>query len=67
MTLPPKAISALVDIKKELLSSAECELGESVEAPKSQAIRPSRKKLRSQRVNGFQRMCQRRDWASPVY
>jgi hypothetical protein len=45
--------------------ATEGEGGKASGAQKS--ARPSRKKLGPQRVNAYQGMCQRRDWASPVY
>lgn len=72
MTLPPKALSALVDLKKELLSK--------IDPPESVIITPksstsTRKKggtsttfmRHAKKSNGFQRSCQRHDWSSPVY
>lgn len=67
--LPPKAVSALIDIKKELLSHEvpPGTKGDTAGPPREAKARPPHKKLLPQRVNGFQRMCQQRDWASPIY
>jgi hypothetical protein len=73
VTLPPKALTVLIDLKKELLSR-DLQLKTTANEEPRRASRVdgaapqiSQKKLRPQRVNGYQRMCQRRDWASPVY
>jgi len=68
--LPPKALSALIDLKKELLSKdSTIDLAEveSEGSPVKTYARPSRKKLRPQVVNAFQRGCQRREFWSPIH
>jgi hypothetical protein len=83
MTLPPKALNALVDIKKNLLAATEIKAGAdanpTVEA--AQLVVPSPKTTRrGQKENPpqmrkvargsntvFQRACRRREWWTPVY
>lgn len=68
--LPPKAISALIDIKKELLSKESVNEGAEIEGGKvsvGEMTRHSSTMRHARRPNAFQRMCQRRDWASPIY
>lgn len=66
--LPPKALNVLVDLKASLLSQDAPQTQRQAPTAKiERRLRVSRKKLRAQRVNAWQRSCQRRDWASPVY
>jgi hypothetical protein len=75
--LPPKALQALVDIKATLLSNiAKNDPPESViitVSPRrnegtSTSTSTSTRMRHARSSNGsFQRMCRRKDWASPVY
>jgi hypothetical protein len=62
VTLPPKAINVLVNLKAELLSK---------QAPESVIITPKRESKvvmrHARRPNAWQRSCQRRDFFSPIY
>lgn len=63
MNLPPKAIAALIDIKKELLSTETSVTHYTeTEQPKPKA-QPKRAPWmrRAPRPNAFQKMCQRHD------
>lgn len=69
--LPHRALNVLADLKKELLSR-EISSTMSAEVPAEASIpkdkpRQNRKKLGPQRVNAFQRGCQRREWFAPVW
>jgi hypothetical protein len=70
--LPPKALSVLIDLKKELLSPKETpqmEASRQVEHKKEKQRREKRKQFirHARPPNAFQRMCHRRDFASPIY
>ena len=70
MNLPPKALTVLISIRAELLSKDS--VAEEVVVPiapikyRKTAMKSSSKASYSRR-NAFQRMCQRHDFASPVY
>lgn len=67
-SLSPKNLFVLTCIRKDLLSSSTPEPDEASPAtPRKAEPRVSRKKLPAQRGNVWQRMCQHKDWASPVF
>jgi len=67
--LPPKALYALVDIKKELLSHAQHEEVQAMpEKSREKAASPATFQGRHARAsNAFQRGCQRRASWTPVH
>jgi hypothetical protein len=65
MTLPPKALQALVSIRAELLSKDPAE--SVIITPKSTVKEPKRVMRHAKRASAFQKMCRNRDWASPIY
>jgi len=67
--LPPKALHALVDIKKELLSHESQPTSNAVLQPKGEEHRRSKGNvLRSRaKTTAFQRGCQRHEFWSPVH
>jgi len=66
MTLPPKALNVLVDLKKSLLQHEEFDLGLSPDRPmrdEPEQHTPERTMRHARRVGGgFQRMCRARNW-----
>jgi hypothetical protein len=83
MTLPPKALHVLVDIKKSLLAATEIKVGADanpiveaaqlvVPSPKTtrreQKEKPPQMRKTSRGGNSvYQRACRRREWWTPVY
>jgi hypothetical protein len=65
MTLPPKALQALVSIRAELLSKDPVE--SVIITPKPVVKEPKRFMRHAKRGGAFQTMCRNRDWASPIY
>ncbi len=64
MTLPPKAINVLADIKANLLSSDVIITPEEPKLPPIQPKKEPKRYMRHARVHGwaFQRMCQRGEY-----
>lgn len=67
MMLPPKALNALADLKKELLSAAQSISATQNPEPihlqrQKEKIRPQTMRHARVRCRAFQRMCQRRAW-----
>jgi hypothetical protein len=63
MTLPPRALQALVDIKKELLARDEPKIILKVQEISYNTFRQAHAKP----PNAFQRACQRHEFYTPVY
>lgn len=69
MNLPPKAINLLLAFKADLVKKPEPESVTVTVKASPKAQKESRVRIRHARSSGaaFQRMCRRKDWASPVY
>jgi hypothetical protein len=72
MTLPPKALQVLVDLKKSLVCPATSPAIAAARAERTSAWREEKATKtfsgrRAKPANAFQRGCQRRAWWSPVH
>ncbi len=72
MTLPPRALTVLANMKAELLSREEREKAplEKKKEEEPSGLRAEKPRVRTRRVarvSAFQRGCQRREWWAPVY